>query len=176
MIEILEPLCALPGVDLSMLVTPDGVQIASCRSARSNSTSEYEAMGAVGNEDALAALAVGWANELKLSTAPLSWEEPTRIVLRCARGSLVMRSMRGAILMLVLERTATPEDVRLSMDGTVARIERSLRGTDDAEVPSRNQSSSDPPGPIPSKKRVRPGDGLAETSSNTSRRKGLSGN
>ena len=169
MIEVLEPLAALPGVELSMLVTPDGMPIAV---AHRRDAVEEEGSSALKGE-ALAALAIGWSNELRLATAPLSWSEPTRAVLRCARGSIVMRRMRGAVLLLVLGRGVSPEDVRLSMDGTVARIERSLRGSDDRS--SSTHATSNPPGPIPNPRAVEP-DGLVQERTNTARSEGLPGN
>ena len=50
-----------------------------------------------------------------------------RIVLKGARGILVMRRIENAILVVLLSRGLSPEDVRLSMDGTIARIERTPR-------------------------------------------------
>ncbi len=169
MIDVLEPLTALPGVNMAMLATQDGVPIAFSRSA--DLKEDEHAAGL--REDALGALAVGWANELRLATAPLSWSEPQRAVLRCARGSIVLRRMRGAVLMLVLGRGVSPEDVRLSMDGTVARIERSLRGADGGRPAFPD--SNHPPGPLPNTS-VNDVDGLAAPGSNTSPIEGLSGN
>ena len=182
MIRALEKLTRQPGIDLAMLVTPDGVPIvvAGKQGADDEVESDDDASREVtclGRDDALAALAVGWSNELKLATAPLSWEQPARIVMRCARGSLVMSRTRGAILLVVLERGVAPEDVRLPMEGTVARIERSLR-SDKKHSDSREAEQgigNEPPGPIPSEKKVGDGAGLAETSSNNNRREGLSG-
>lgn len=176
MIEALEPLSALPGVTLAMLVTKEGIPISVSRGKGHASDEDSDTRldtAAIGRDDALAALAVGWSNELKNATAPLSWDTPKRVVLRCARGAIVMRSMRGAVLLLVLARGASPEDVRLPMDGTVKRIERSLRGSDGAE--EAFSPKPDLPGPIPSSHTDALADGSSATS-NASRREGLSGN
>jgi predicted regulator of Ras-like GTPase activity (Roadblock/LC7/MglB family) len=175
MISALEPLAELPGVDLVMLVTHDGVPIATVGGSPEVIEDEQDAgaPGGMGREEALAALAVGWHNELAQATAPLTWDSPSRIVMRCARGSIVVRHARGAILLLLLKRGASPEDVRLPMDGTVARIERSLRGMGGNGGPSQNNN---PPGPMPSSGSPRSVDGSAGTNKNTQTRGELSGN
>ena len=151
--EALEPLGDLPGVETAMLLTPDGVPIAVVGGSSLEPHTDGLDDSASGREEALAALAGGWANELGHATAPLSWSPPTRVVLRCARGSMVMRQLKGAVLLLVLDRNADPEDMRLPMDGAAARIERGLKKQVDVE----------PPGPIPSKKEHRRTSELAET-------------
>jgi predicted regulator of Ras-like GTPase activity (Roadblock/LC7/MglB family) len=184
MIEMLEPLAELPGVELVMLVTHDGVPVAVPGRAAKEGEAEANNL-VVGKEDGIAACAVGWLNELSHAVAPLSWGDPVRVVLRCARGILVMRRARSAVLMVLLSRGLSPEDVRLSMDGTVARIERSLRGmgrentTADAgsSAAESKQSpiTSDPPGPIPSRTDYPSADKGAEAS-NLGKRNDFSGN
>ncbi len=175
MIRAIEKLTAQPGVDLAMLVTEDGVPIA----FSGERVIDTEALGTktsgMGREDALAALATSWLNELKHATAPLSWDQPARVVMRCARGSLVMQRVRGAVLLVMLARGVAPEGIRLPMQGTVARIERSLRGTSKEAPVSERATHTEPPGPIPSEKTVSPAEGTAETRSNTTSREGLSG-
>jgi len=139
-----------------MLVSPDGVPIAVPGSDKHSPTDDAEALdhGALGREDALAAIAAGWVNELEQAVAPLSWNPPGRIVLKAARGTLVMQQMRGATLLVILARGLDPEQVRLSMDGAVARIERSVRNMGSAGAPSAADNhfpsqSPEPPGPMP---------------------------
>ncbi len=159
MIEALEPLAELPGVQLVMLVTHDGVPIAV--PGRKAGPSPAEVLEATNKEEGLAALAVGWLKELAAAVAPLSWDEPRRIVLRCARGVLVVSQARSAVLVVLLARGSSAEDVRLAVDGTIARIERNLRGM--GRESSASASSKHPPGPLPSKNASRLDGGLAET-------------
>lgn len=128
MLDALEPLGNMPGVSLALLVTTDGVPIAFVESEKKDSEPDESGdLPRMGRVDALAALGTNWCNELRLATAPLSWSEPERVVMRCARGSLVMRRLKRAILLVLLERGVAPEDVRLSMDGVACRIERAVR-------------------------------------------------
>jgi len=183
MIAMLEPLAELPGVELVMLVTHDGVPVAVPGRAAKEGDEEGNNL-VVGKEDGIGACAVGWLNELAYAVAPLSWGDPVRVVLRCARGVLVMRRARSAVLMVLLSRGLSPEDVRLSMDGTVARIERSLRGmgrdstSAGASRPAvdskQPQITSDPPGPIPSRDSQSAED--TTEASNLGKRKDFSGN
>ena len=151
MIEALEPLAALPGVELAMLVTEDGVPITA------HGTSGNGSQKNAGREQALAAVSTGWLSELARATGPISWDEPNRVTLRCARGALIMRRMRNAVLIVVLSRGLSPEDVRLSMDGVVARLERGLRGMGNntsrrAVAPPSGEMASNghvPEGPLP---------------------------
>lgn len=185
MIAMLEPLAELPGVELVMLVTHDGVPVAV--PGRAAKEGDPEASNLVmGKEDGIGACAVGWLNELAYTVAPLSWGDPGRVVLRCARGVLVMRRARSAVLMVLLSRGLSPEDVRLSMDGTVARIERSLRGmgrestTAGAGSPAADSKQpsyhSDPPGPIPSRADSQSMDKGETEASNLGKRNDFSGN
>jgi len=183
MIAMLEPLAELPGVELVMLVTHDGVPVAVPGRAAKEGDEENNLV--LGKEDGIAACAVGWLNELAYAVAPLSWGDPGRVVLRCARGVLVMRRARSAVLMVLLSRGLSPEDVRLSMDGTVARIERSLRGmgrestsagaSSPAVDSKQPQFNSDPPGPMPSTTDAQSVEGTTEAS-NLGKRKDFSGN
>ena len=185
MIAMLEPLAELPGVELVMLVTHDGVPVAVPGRAAKDGGPEGGNL-VLGKEDGIAACAAGWLTELSHAVAPLSWGDPGRVVLRCARGVLVMRRARSAVLMVLLSRGLSPEDVRLSMDGTVARIERSLRGmgrestTAGAGSPAGESKQppihSDPPGPIPSRTDSQ-STGKGETeASNLGKRTDFSGN
>ena len=113
MIAFLEPLSRLPGVEFVMLVSHDGVPIAHASAA-----------GEAVRDESLAALAAAWLNDVGQAVAPLGWHAPERICLRAARGTLVLRHSESASLVVCLGRETSPEDVRLSMDGTLARIER----------------------------------------------------
>lgn len=146
MIPILEPLSRLPGVEVVMLISHDGVPIACLGKPADSSTGFTPA-----KQEALAALAASWLNELNQAVGPLSWNSPERVCLRAARGTLVLRRAEKAILVAWLTREASPEDIRLSMDGTLARIERSsLSRTSDARARDSSITKSPAlPGPIP---------------------------
>ncbi len=145
MIAILEPLARFPGVELVLLLSHDGVPIASA-------PAESHSAPAGGRGEVLAALAASWLNELTQAVAPLSWNPPERVLLRAARGTLVLRRSESACLLVLLSRETAPEDVRLSMDGTLARIERArlVRSREGAETGTPPTRGDDPRGPIPS--------------------------
>ncbi len=121
MIEILEPLARTPGVRLVGLVTVDGVPIAVPGRASEGETVEHDV-------DALAAIATAWLDEVTRTVGTLAWDAPRRLVLRAARGTLVLLGTRGAVLLAVLDSGVGPEELRLAMDGAVSRIQRTLRG------------------------------------------------
>ena len=128
MIALLEPLARLPGVEFVLLISHDGVPIA-------HVTRSADPI----HEESLAALAAAWLNDIGAAVAPLGWHSPVRACLRAARGTLVLRRSESACLVVCLGRETSPEDVRLSMDGTLARIERAKHGRGGAQ----------PPAPIP---------------------------
>ena len=47
--------------------------------------------------------------------------------MRGSQGALVMLQGPGAVLLTVLEHGTTPEEVRVPMEGAVARMQRKLR-------------------------------------------------
>jgi len=132
-IEVLEPLVAIPGVRLAVLVSSDGVPVV----LRTPAPIEGERTSLEENTDSLSGLAAAWLGSVTASLAPLSWNAPARVVLRAARGTIVMAHAPGATLMVLLEPGATADALRLPMEGTVARLERMLR------------RRVDPPGPAP---------------------------
>ena len=171
MIEHLRTLANRPGVEHVMLLSDDGVPIAALGGASARAE-EDSMQPQFGKDEALAAITAGWLCDLRLAVGPLSWEEPARIVMRCARGVVVMRRTRGAVLMVRLARGLSPEDVRLTMEGVVKRIERSLSGMGRGSGVSSGPATSDlglaqpntqPPGPIPTQDPMGQGEGLAES-------------
>lgn len=146
MISYLESLSRLPGVEFVLLISHDGVPIAHARG-----TSESP------HEESLAALAASWLNDLAHAVAPLGWRTPERACLRGARGTLVLRRSESACLVVCLGRETSPEDVRLSMDGTLARIERARHGratsaagaTNSTSSTSQSSTGQEPAPPIP---------------------------
>jgi predicted regulator of Ras-like GTPase activity (Roadblock/LC7/MglB family) len=145
MIEVLDPLSKLAGVRLAVLVTPDGVPVC----VRGKHAAEPQS-AAADDVDSLAALATSWLVELSRSVAPLSWHPPQRVVLCAARGTLVMLAVPGAVLLAVCDRGTSPDELRLPMEGAVARMQRILRG-----MGSRSNvepsAPTDPGGALPSR-------------------------
>jgi len=127
-IEALEPLSRLPGVRLVILVAPDGVPVVvHGKAARKQPDQERTFLEE--NTDSLSGLAAGWLHELSSSIAPLGWNAPWRVVMRAARGTLVMINAPGSILALVIDPGGSAEDLRLPMEGAVARMQRILRSS-----------------------------------------------
>jgi predicted regulator of Ras-like GTPase activity (Roadblock/LC7/MglB family) len=143
MIELIEPLVAIPGVRLAVLVSSDGVPVV----ARGRLPIEGESTSLEENTDALSGMAAGWLQGVTNSLAPLSWDAPERLVMRCARGTIVMSPAPGAALMVLLEPGATADALRLPMQGTVARLERLLRRRTDE--PRTAPTPNTPVAPIP---------------------------
>ncbi|MFT5287992.1 MAG: putative regulator of Ras-like GTPase activity (Roadblock/LC7/MglB family) [Planctomycetota bacterium] len=149
MIAALENLLAVPGVSFVMLTSPDGVPIVTPGDQGGASSA------GLGSEDALAALTSVWFSEVAQHTSQLSWNQPTRAVLRASRGTLVLQHLRNAVLLVLLARGTEPEDVRLAMEGTVGRIDRSVRGMGRSMTASSANSStpdaapSEPRSPLP---------------------------
>lgn len=149
MIEVLEPLVAIPGVRLAVLVSADGVPVV----LRTPKPLEGEYTSLEENTDSLSGLAAAWLGTVTNSLAPLSWNAPARVVLRAARGTIVMTHAPGAALMVLLEPGATADALRLPMEGTVARLERMLQRRTDAV---RTPPSPTPPPSLPANPAVIP--------------------
>lgn len=159
--QFLETLARIPGVRIAALATPDGVPIWHLSHSGSTRQAPASAPGAqpqrgegeAGNGPdvhALAALATSWVAEVARSTSPLSWEAPGRLVLRAARGTLIVQDAPGAILVVLLEGGVRPEDLRLPMDSVVARMQRHLRSIERAE-PQNARGPAGVPGALPSR-------------------------
>jgi predicted regulator of Ras-like GTPase activity (Roadblock/LC7/MglB family) len=100
-----------------------------------------------GDPDALAALSAGWLDELSTSVGLLSCDAPRRVVLRAARGTLLLLRTSGAVLLVVLEAGLGPDELWLPMEGVVARIQRILRGM--GESNAHELEDLQPPSPLP---------------------------
>lgn len=142
MIEILDPLAKTPGVRLAVLVSPDGMPVAMRGEYAEPEEDSVELAGE--NAESLAALATSWLSELSRAVAPLSWDAPQRVVLRAARGTLIMLAAPGAVLLVVCDRGSSPEDLRLPMEATVGRMQRILRN-----IGRREPKPEPPPAPNP---------------------------
>lgn len=134
--QVLEPIVRIPGVRIAALVTPDGVPITvhgerrpSKKPQRDDSSRDDDSSPVDVADDiqALAALATGWMGDVNRAVAPLSWSAPSRLVLRAARGTLIVMQAPGALLLVVLDSGMRAEELRLPMEGAVARMQRHLR-------------------------------------------------
>ena len=157
MIEVLAPLARVAGVRVAVLVSQDGIPVFVRGRAV---TAEAGAPQAAEDDPAsIAALAIGWLSAVTRSIAPLSFDAPARAVLRADRGTIVLLAAPGSVLMVALERGASPDDLRLPMDGAVARMQRLLRSRRDrmearheAQAAAAHPSAapaSDPPAVLP---------------------------
>ncbi|MBK7641508.1 MAG: roadblock/LC7 domain-containing protein [Planctomycetes bacterium] len=150
--QFLETLARIPGVRMTALATPDGVPIWHLALADESRAAQAQPIegdpeGGQGLDiHALSALATNWVVEVGRCCAPLSWDTPRRLVLRAARGTLLVQEAPGAVLVVLLEGGVRPEDLRLPMDSVVARMQRHLRSIetiDEQRVPGAI------PGPLP---------------------------
>ncbi len=137
--KVLEPLAHVPGVRRAILIAPDGVPIVS---VTNHVTRKDDGEGASWHDsaddlNAFAGLAIGWMTEVERSVDPMSWSTPGRLVLRAARGTLVLLRGKRVLLSVELERGMAPEELRLPMEAALARLDRTLRrDTRDATQPS----------------------------------------
>ena len=140
--RILEPLAQIPGVRVALLVAHDGVPVVVKNALEGAADGSLEACLASETAESLAALAAGWLSELERSIGPLSWGSPQRVVLRAARGSLVMTHAPGALLLVLVDQRMSPEELRLPMEAAVVRMQRLLRPKQelDGALPARTES------------------------------------
>jgi predicted regulator of Ras-like GTPase activity (Roadblock/LC7/MglB family) len=136
--RILEPLAQIPGVRMALVVAHDGVPVVVKNASDSASDNPLEATLAGETAESLSALAAGWLGELERSIGPLSWESPHRVVLRAARGSLVMTHAPGALLVVIADQRMSPDELRLPMEAAVARMQRLLRSAQEREAQVRS--------------------------------------
>jgi predicted regulator of Ras-like GTPase activity (Roadblock/LC7/MglB family) len=163
--HVLEPLARIPGIRTAALVTPDGVPIAVHESPRARAPQAEaapqgeddqleqertcnESFDPSTNLDALAGLAVSWLGSITRSVAPLSWNAPQQLVLRAARGTLMLMQAPGALLIVVLDGGIRHEELRLPMQVAIARMQRHVR---DMTAHSAQSASLQPQGIFPSR-------------------------
>ena len=139
--EVLDPLIRIPGVRFAALISSDGVPVALLE-GRGTSGQDTDFVAAAGDQEAFAGLCAGWLAELKHVVAPLSWESPRRVVMRASRGAIVIHEAPGAILLVVLEHGAVPEELRVPMEGAATRMQRLLRQL--GQAPAARAQSSGP--------------------------------
>ncbi len=142
--RILEPLAQIPGVRMALLVAHDGVPVVVRNAADNGTDVVQEAAFAGETAESLAALAAGWLSELERSIGPLSWGSPQRVVLRAARGSLVMTHAPGALLLVIVDQRMSPDELRLPMEAAVVRMHRLLRPKQEPGGATRNPAVDSP--------------------------------
>ncbi len=150
--HILEPLTRVPGVRLAALITSDGVPITVHQAPRRRRDDQTDsAAGTVAAADdvsELAGLATSWIGEVSRAVAPLSWEAPRELVLRAARGTLIVKQAPRALLLVVIDGGMKAEELRLPMQVAVARMERHLRDID-LKNSATSHDVDQPPGIFP---------------------------
>ncbi|MFT7668409.1 MAG: putative regulator of Ras-like GTPase activity (Roadblock/LC7/MglB family) [Planctomycetota bacterium] len=150
--KVLDPLAQVPGVRRAMLISRDGVPITYMTNSDQVSRGDPRPW-ADSSEDvsAFAGMAASLLSGIERAVDPLSWEAPQRIVMRAARGTLILLRMERATLTVELVRGMAPEDLRLPMESVVARLQR-LFPRESSTVTSAPvvEDVEDPPGPLPS--------------------------
>jgi predicted regulator of Ras-like GTPase activity (Roadblock/LC7/MglB family) len=125
--EILDPLAHIPGVRLVALMSPDGVPIATACADRAADGPLPANLDQDEELNSVTALAAGWLSEVSRAALQLSWDAPLRAVLRASQGTLVLHQAPGAIVVAVLERGVPYEELRIPIEGALARMQRMLR-------------------------------------------------
>lgn len=132
--HVLDPLVRIPGVRIAALVTSDGVPIAyheapqrSSKDARDEDSEQVHRGDAAETMNELSGLATSWLGEITRAVGPLSWDAPTDLVLRAARGTLLVKQAPRALLLVIIDGGVRAEEMRLPMQVAVARMERHLR-------------------------------------------------
>lgn len=143
--EILDPLAHIPGVRLAALISPDGVPIAAASTAR-NRDGHDPAIDRDETLNGYTGMAAGWLAEVARTVRQQSWDAPTRAVLRATQGTMVLHLAPDAVVFVVLDRGVPYEELRVPIEGAIARMQRVIRS-----------QASKPPGPLPS-----PAEGLTE--------------
>jgi predicted regulator of Ras-like GTPase activity (Roadblock/LC7/MglB family) len=148
---MLEPLATLPGVQVAMLVSEDGVPIVIRGETRQEDGKEKEN---VDDAEVLAALTAGWIADVCRAIAPISWSPPRRLVLRASRGTLIAMQAPRALLVVVIGRGVQAGELRLPMESAIARMERELRGGNrraSGQTPVQAEESAQPVGIFPTR-------------------------
>ena len=104
--DVLDPLTRIPGVRCALLLSEDGVPIAVSHGegGTAKPANDAERCEPTDDLDAFCGLAAGWYGEVHRAVDPLAWDRPSRISMRCARGTLVMQGGERAILAVLLRR------------------------------------------------------------------------
>lgn len=120
---LLEPLATVPGVQIAMLISEDGVPIVVRGESRQEGGHEN-----IDDAEVLAGLTASWIADICRAIAPISWSTPRHLVLRASRGTLIAMQAPRALLVVVIGRGVQPGDLRLPMESAIVRMERETRG------------------------------------------------
>ena len=151
---LLEPLATVPGVQIAMLVSEDGVPIVVRGETR------QEGAESVDDAEVLAGLTASWIHDVCRAVAPISWNTPRHLVLRASRGTLIAMQAPRALLVVVIGRGVQPRELRLPMESAIVRMERELRGGNQrasGATPAAAEESTQPEGIFPSRQTAPPG-------------------
>ena len=134
---ILDPLALIPGVRMTALISEDGVPIVTARGAGRTQQEDEDPQNIDQDEvlNSFTALAAGWLMEISRAVGQLAWSAPSRVVLRATQGEMVLQKAPGAVVLVVLERGVTAEELRVPMEGAIARMHRVLRNISQANAP-----------------------------------------
>lgn len=148
--EVLQPLAMIPGVRMTALVSEDGVPIVSARGHHAQVDDDLP-LDRDDELNAFTALASGWLGDLRRAAARLSWSAPRRVVLRATKSELVLLQAPTAVVLVVLERGISAEELRIPMEGALARMQRLLREITEEFGPigSGQAPQEQPPGLLP---------------------------
>ncbi len=147
--NVLDPLFHIPGVRLAVLMSTDGVPIASARGAAPLDEEHGEGGGSLDRDEELnsfTALAGGWMTEIARSVGQLSWDAPRRVVMRATQGTLILHQAPESVVLVALERGASAEELRVPIEGALARMNRVLRTVGQAPPTPPAPLASPPPG------------------------------
>jgi predicted regulator of Ras-like GTPase activity (Roadblock/LC7/MglB family) len=139
--QIFDSLAALPGVRVCGLITEDGVPV-TLPGKPAEDGREFDI-------DAIAAIASQWFNEVSRELGAASWASPHTTELTAQHGSLVLMAVPRGVLVCLADRGLAIEEIRLSLSGAAARIQRQLRSMASSSSPVAGNSTTDPAAPLP---------------------------
>jgi predicted regulator of Ras-like GTPase activity (Roadblock/LC7/MglB family) len=149
--RVLDPLARIPGVRRALLISRDGVPITHLSPEQPAATKDERAWSdSAEDESAFAGMVTSLLNEVHRSVDPLSWDRPKRLVMRAARGTLVLLVTERVTISVELVRGMAAEELRLPMEAVLARMERATtRDTGEKPTFTGALPSEEPPGLFP---------------------------
>jgi len=139
--QIFDSMAALPGVRVCGLITEDGVPVTLPGKSQED--------GRQLDIDAIAAIASQWLNEVNRELGAASWSSPHTTELTAQHGSLVLMAVPRGVLVCLADRGLAVEEIRLSLSGAAARIQRQLRSMASGASTVAGNSTTDPAPALP---------------------------